>query len=254
MISFENQLILEFVNIGLFDTRTEWIHPTITCDTVELIYVLAGKVNLFEGEKTVCAKAGELLRLDPHLLHGGTQKREGHTSFYWLHFRTNDVSAWEIPKLGQAPRDTEKAMREMMHLWQTDRHLTELTLATFLLESKHANEYKSRLAYEIREYLRLHAALPLRVSDVAAHFGYSADHLSRVYRKEFGQDLKEGITRHRLALSQSLLVNTDYSIKEIALMSGFEDENAFVKFFKYHEKLTPTMYRNRFFHIHMNNK
>ena len=254
MIQIENQLTLQFVNIGLFDTAAEWIHPTIAVETVELIYVTAGEVKLFEGDRQFCAHEGELLRLDPHLLHGGYEKSEGQTSFYWLHFHTNDINAWSIPKLSRAPHNTERVMRELMHLWQSDKTLTELTLGKFLLESRNASEYKSRLAYEVREYIRVHASEALRVGDVARHFGYSSDHLSRVFRMEFGHDLKEGITRHRLSFIQSLLINTDHSIKEIAAMSGFEDENVFVKFFKYHEKITPTMYRNRFFHIHMNNK
>ena len=42
--------------------------------------------------------------------------------------------------------------------------------------------------------------------------------------------------------------------QEIALQCGFDDENKFVKFFKYHEGITPTQFRNRFFHVHMNSK
>ncbi|MDD7700214.1 MAG: helix-turn-helix domain-containing protein [Eubacteriales bacterium] len=59
--------------------------------------------------------------------------------------------------------------------------------------------------------------------------------------------------RARLSCIQGLLLNTDYSLKAISGMCGFEDENAFVKFFKYHEGLTPTKYRNRYFRTHRNN-
>ena len=254
MIEIEKSLTLHFANIGLFDTDAEWIHPTVTVDSYELIYVLAGEVRIREGERYFCVREGEWLLLEPHVEHGGYEKNTGRTSFYWLHFYTSDVAAWEIAKHAAAPHNTERALREIMHLWQSDRTLTELTLAKFLLESRTRADCRSKLAYEVREYLRVHACEDLRVGTVAKHFGYSADHLSRVYRREFGQDLKEGIVRQRLAKIESLLINTDYSIKEIADVGGFEDENAFVKFFKYHEKTTPSAYRNRFFGIHMNIK
>lgn len=255
MIEFEKRLTLNFSNIGLFDTNAEWIHPTVTIDSYELIFVLSGDVEIFEGTRRYCVHAGEMLLLEPHIEHGGCKKNTGHTSFYWLHFYTNDVFAWQIPKLARAPHNTERVLREMMHLWwQAQRELTELTLAKYLLDSCARTEYKNKLAYEVREYLRIHASAELRVSEVAKHFGYSADHLSRLYRREFGHDLKEGITRQRLAHVESLLINTDYSIKEIAALSGFADENIFVKFFKYHEGVSPKMYRNRYFEIHMNNR
>lgn len=254
MITLENGLTMQFANIGLFDTDTEWIHPTVTVDSYELIYALAGDVRIREGERYYCVHPGEMLLLAPHVEHGGFERNTGRTSFYWLHFYTSDVGAWEIPKLAVAPHNTEKALREIMHLWQTDKTLTELTLAKFLLENRQRADSRGKLAYEVREYLRVHAREALRVEGVAKRFGYSADHLSRVWRAEFGQDLKAGITKHRLAEIESLLINTDYSIKEIAALTGFEEENAFVKFFKYHEKVTPSAYRNRFFGIHMNNK
>lgn len=108
------------------------------------------------------------------------------------------------------------------------------------------------VGYELREYLRLNASRPLTVAEVAAHFGYSCDHLSRLYRREFGCDLKRGIVGARLRHIEALLLNTDYPLKTIAHMCGFGDENALVKFFGYHEGISPTSYRSRFFRVHRN--
>ena len=141
-----------------------------------------------------------------------------------------------------------------MHDAQTDRRMAEARLCLLLLQLGSGREYRNRQAYETEEYLRLHAAEPLTVAAVAARFGYSPDHLSRVYRKEFGRDLKSGIVRHRLEFMEARLANTDDTLKSLAGQCGFEDENAFVKFFRYHAGLTPTEYRNRFFRVHRNEK
>ena len=252
MITLDKGKNLQFVTIGLFDTDAEWIHPIVTVETYELIFVMAGEVSIYEGERRFTVRPGETLLLSPHVEHGGFQKSVGRTAFYWLHFHTDDIGAWGLDQQPMMSPHIEKSLREIMHLWQTEKELAELMLVKLLLESRMANEYKNKIAYEVREYLRVHAREALRVDAVARRFGYSGDHLSRIYKQEFGHDLKEGIVRQRLAYIESLLLNTEYSVKEIAHMSGFEDENIFVKFFKYHEGLTPKNYRNRFFHIHMN--
>ena len=255
MIQIDDTLDLEFAGMGLFETDAPWTHPIIAVKSYELIFALAGELRIFEEEERYRISPGELLLLSRDRLHGGYgEKNTGRTSFFWLHFHTTDITPWQIPTVQPLPADAENTFRELMHLSRTDRQVTELVLAKFLLQLRSGREYKSRLAYEVQEYLRLEANTPLTVTDVARHFGYSGDHLSRLYRKEFGCDLKSGIVQQRLLQIETLLINTDYPIREISLLCGFEDENIFVKFFKYHEKLTPTMYRNRFFRVHRNKR
>lgn len=141
-----------------------------------------------------------------------------------------------------------------MHLQETNHTLAELALAKFLLELNTQEQFGSRRAYEIMEFIRINAHRALTVTDVANRFGYSPDHLSKILKREFGYDTKTAIVKKRLDHIESLLINTDYSIKEIAEQTNFDDENKFVKFFKYHEELTPTQFRNRYFHVHMNSK
>lgn len=254
MIAVNEKKKLDFVTIGLFDTDAEWIHPTVTVETYELIYVTAGCVQMFEGDQRYTLGVGDALLLSPGIVHGGTLVSTGHTAFYWLHFYCDDVAAWGLFKQQALPPTAEKSLREIMHLNGEDRELAEVALARFLLETRTHGACKSKLAYEVREYVRIHAAKGVRVDELAERFGYSGDHLSRVYKQEFGHDLKAGITKARLLQIESLLLNTEASVKEIAETCGFADENLFLKFFKYHEKMTPREYRNRCFHIHMNNK
>lgn len=254
MIALNETKKLDFVTIGLFDTDREWIHPTVTVETYELIYVTAGEVKLYEGEKRYTLCKGDAILLSPGIEHGGFEASLERTSFYWLHFYTDDISAWVLSKCLSLPPTAERDLREIMHFAASDRELAELSLARFLLEMRASGECGNRLAHEVGEYIRIHAAENLRVESLARQFGYSGDYLSRIYKREFGHDLKEGITRGRLRYIESLLVNTDRSVKEIAVACGFSDENLFSKFFKYHTHLTPSAFRKRFFHIHMNNK
>ncbi|MGH8023900.1 MAG: helix-turn-helix domain-containing protein, partial [Limisphaerales bacterium] len=49
----------------------------------------------------------------------------------------------------------------------------------------------------------------------------------------------------RLVRARSLLAETDLSIKEIALKTGFEDELYFSRLFRQKLNVTPTQWRNR---------
>ena len=40
----------------------------------------------------------------------------------------------------------------------------------------------------------------------------------------------------------------------MAKAAGFDDYRAFLKFFRYHEGLTPTEFRNLYYNTHTNNK
>lgn len=255
MICIDNKLQLDFSNMGLFATDAPWTHPTVTIDTYEFIYVLEGEVRIREGEHLYTVSPGQGFLLIPGTEHGGFGgNNTGRTSFYWLHFYSPDIGAWNLPKQKPLSEDTEKELRALMHDAQTDRRAAELRLAALLLRIGRGPEHGSRQIHEVLEYLRLHAAEPLTVEAIAARFGYSADHLSRLWREEFGYPLKTGIVKARLAHCEALLLNTGDSVKSIAHQCGFEDENVFVKFFRYHEGLTPTGYRNRFFRIHRNEK
>ena len=243
-----------FSNMGLFESEAEWIHPVATTDTYELIFVRFGRVHIAEGEDEYLLKAGDMLLLDPHREHRGTAVSTGLTSFYWLHFYTDQIGKFPFPKHFTPTVNVERTLTELMHLQESNRTLAELTLAELLLELGQTAEYGNKRAYEIAEFIRINAHRPLTVLDVARHFGYSADHLSKILKREFGYDTKTAIIKRRAEHIESLLINTDYSVKEIALQCGFDDENKFVKFFKYHEGITPTQFRNRFFHVHMNSK
>ncbi len=254
MLILNDNLKLTFSNMGLFQADFTWKHPRITISTYELIFCLSGEIMIYEGDERYTLHEGDLLMLEPNILHGGFEESNGTTKFYWLHFYTDNIDAWNIPKLTALPGNIEKDFKEIMHYSQTHISIAEVLLAKLLLELNEKKDYKNKTAFEIKEYVRINSYKPLTVSDIASRFRYSEDHISKIFRKEFGNSLKSEITYQRLNFIESLLVNTNDSIKEIATKASFESENAFVKFFKYHEKTTPTIFRKKFFEIYMNNR
>ena len=120
-----------------------------------------------------------------------------------------------------------------------------------------APSYQSPLTKKDREvlsYIRTHLTEPLDLSGLCAALGVNRTTLALSVRKQTGLAPMQYVRRERLKLAEEALILEQKSVREIALSCGFEDENSFVKFFKYHAGTTPSHFRNKYFHVHINNK
>jgi transcriptional regulator GlxA family with amidase domain len=112
----------------------------------------------------------------------------------------------------------------------------------------------SRTAIKIEEWIRINSDRPLSVSAVAEHFGYNEDYISKLFRRESGVGLKAYIDSMRLLRIKGLLSTTAFPLQKISDECGFEDYKAFLKFFTYHEGVTPTKFRTQCYMTHDNNR
>ena len=92
----------------------------------------------------------------------------------------------------------------------------------------------------------------LQAGEVAEYFGYNVDHLSRLFRSCFGKSLKQYLIDVKLDQIKHHLLNTNHTLTQIAINTGFTDYKIFLKFFKYHEKMTPTEFRKIYFQTIVN--
>lgn len=83
----------------------------------------------------------------------------------------------------------------------------------------------------------------LDVHTLAASLHMSYGHLARVYKKYSGQTILERLSSIRLEKSCMLLVQTDYSMKEISEKLGFSNQYYFSKVFKEKHGMSPSEYR-----------
>ena len=88
---------------------------------------------------------------------------------------------------------------------------------------------------------------PITAADVGREFGYNPDYLTALFKENFGMGLKEYINAHKLRKAEEYLKGTDCPVKEIAAMLGFASANQFIKYFTYHEGVSPSRYRTAYF-------
>ena len=255
MIRFDDAFI-DFSNMGLFVGGENLIHPETANKTHELIFVVKGQVFIEENGVFHKLNPGDMICLVPGIVHKGYKKSSG-ASFFWLHFFAGNYPRFGIYKTALPDLyNCSALMKNLNHLAKTqkDKVLIESKLLSFLLETKNYGEKENKLFHDVSEYIRINVCFAPKVKDVASHFGYNADYLSRLFIKNCGFSLKKYIDRERESLISDKLLNTTMTLKEIAAECSFEDDNALIKFFTARAGCSPTAYRNKIFATHTNSK
>lgn len=85
----------------------------------------------------------------------------------------------------------------------------------------------------------------VRIADVAQAAGVHPVHLARVFRRHLGCTPGEYLRRRRLERSRTLLRETQRSLTDVALDSGFSDQSHFARAFKSETGRTPGDFRRR---------
>ncbi|MEM9887072.1 MAG: helix-turn-helix transcriptional regulator [Bacteroidota bacterium] len=108
-------------------------------------------------------------------------------------------------------------------------------------KSKYQKEY-----VEFQKLLNQHVLKSKKVKFYANQLHLSTKTLNRITKEMLGQSAKSYIDDFLIIEMKRLLMNTSYSIKEIAYESGFEESTNFVKYFKKQTGMNPSEFRKQF--------
>ncbi|MCR4952847.1 MAG: helix-turn-helix domain-containing protein [Treponema sp.] len=103
---------------------------------------------------------------------------------------------------------------------------------------------------EIRSQMYSNAALFNSVSQMAQSANVSLSHFKFLYTKHFGISCYDDLLTAKAMNAQHHLLNTDLSIKEIALLCGYQNDTSFMRSFKKRTGKTPSEFREGAVHIH----
>ena len=93
------------------------------------------------------------------------------------------------------------------------------------------------------DYIETRLDEDVALADVAKMAGISQWHFQRIFRALTGETLKTYMRSRRLAASLERLIDTELRFLDIALLAGFESQEAFTRAFKKAFGLTPQRYR-----------
>lgn len=91
----------------------------------------------------------------------------------------------------------------------------------------------------------IHQKVSSRLStrELASACGYSESQFNRIFRQIIGISPRQYIRQNQIETAKELLLQSDFSLSEIAIQAGFYDASDFGKQFRKQENLTPRQYR-----------
>lgn len=95
----------------------------------------------------------------------------------------------------------------------------------------------------IIEYIEEHLTQKLNLDTLAEAMHYSKYHLHRIFTDTVGLTIHDYIQRRRLSEAAKLLIFSEKPVLDIALLSGYESQQAFTDVFTKMYKLPPGKYR-----------
>jgi AraC-like DNA-binding protein len=102
-----------------------------------------------------------------------------------------------------------------------------------------------RLVRRIEEYVDANLDATLNIGNLALKLGVSTSHFARSFREAVGLTPHSYVMQRRLLRAQELLLNTNRSLVEIALVTGFSDQSHFSRRFHQSVGLPPRAFRAR---------
>jgi len=102
---------------------------------------------------------------------------------------------------------------------------------------------KEHLAHKLHEWLRPNLEKSVKLGDAARHFKKSPRQLIRILKETTGTGFADHLTLHRLTLARTLLMRNGHSVMEVALASGFNSREQFIRSFNKAFGWTPLQFR-----------
>jgi len=269
ILTFDTTLEFTYHWCGKFTSpNSDWIHMTRSREDYELMIVTKGTLYIADHENEYAVQKGEYLLMPPTPFQHGTKSAD--CDFYWLHFGyhkelqnhgTSDTFPDCPPELLQIPvtgplASPERILILMKQLQDSDnryknlplnRYLCSAVLAELHAQNRHRihkdNQGKEQLYADISDYISWHIQENLRISEIAARFGYNEKYLTTLFKKHAGITLKQHILQKKADMAKYALSETTQPISQIAYGLGFSDAHNFSNAFRNITGLSPSEYR-----------
>lgn len=235
--------------------------------SIEIFAVMEGSLDFFVNKEEYPLKAGEQIIINSNELHSihAVEKNKTvvlqiplkqfenyFTAQRYIRFRGQEelvdkklasllrklYHVYSERKIGYEFR-TISIFYEIMYILVKDYRVTE----TREKDIRHSRRLDA--LSKITTYMREHYREELKLSDVAATFGYSDAYLSRMFQKYAKINYKTYLQDMRMAYAYRDLLNTDHTISQIALDNGFCSSRGFSGEFQKRYGLLPSEMRKQ---------
>jgi two-component system response regulator YesN len=120
-------------------------------------------------------------------------------------------------------------------------------LTNFINRVSVTKEQKKKIKIgKVIEYINQNFTRKIKSEEVAKIGGLSTSRCLHLFKEETGMSLSEYVKKLRVDYGKYLLLNTDISIADCSIETGFFDQSHFTKTFKHVEHMTPSKFRRKY--------
>lgn len=239
--------------------------PTHMHDSVEIICLLGGTVDITIGDTKTRLVSGDIavsFPSIPHSLDFVSEDAVGLAIFFLPDaisefstlFRTK-LPECAVLRADTVPTEIKLIIRQMQKLSaQGGSPLMQGYLHLFLsymfccIELKPlTNQIQTGLAQQVLHYISEHFTEPLTQDSVARTLGISSTHLSHIFSQQLHVNFREYINALRIDRACSLLYDSNLPISQIAYLCGFGNPRTFHRAFFARCQTSPKKYRASLF-------
>jgi AraC-like DNA-binding protein/uncharacterized protein YxeA len=255
--STAKKIFFYIICTGLFIYEDSYMLKRDNYNSFLIMFIQKGKSTIFYDDKSFNAKAGDVVFLDCHKMHG--YKSDGELQSLWFHFDGNMSSEYFnliyenrgcVITLNNS-YSVQKYMYEIYNSYKAEKPINEALisayisriLSEFFTSSEQTSDNEISIIEKAINYINNHYDNTLTLKNLAQNVNLSPFYFTRFFKKETGYTPYEYIIKTRLNNAKILLKTTDLSIKEIAFKCGFTTESSFINCFKKNTLITPGHFR-----------
>lgn len=220
----------------------------------EFITVFSGEMKITVDSLIYSLKAGDSILIFPNQIHSISSEKSRHMLFI---FSPSLVKAYASKISGMIPSDNrfllDKYMIDTLDRFSDTSSVIEKKGIFYTLCAEFDNNavYKERksddknLLYKIFKFVELNYSGECSLQSLSESTGFSYSYLSRYFKKVVGISINDYINQYRISNACYLLNNTDCSILQCALDSGYKSLRSFNRNFVALLSVAPNEYRKK---------
>ncbi len=223
--------------------------------TLELIYVESGVLQVMQNGAVHLVPEGGLVVNSSYVVHGYSTPEHSRII-------VATIPLAEVPSLraqleqnrfsrGIVDAPEIKDAKRLMYIMADPSHrdnarfvgsIGEALLALLIEKiglTPNVSDAEDDLIKRMLRYIGEHAAEPLNVAGVAAHFGYSAGRFSHIFNEKVGCSLTRYVNSLRCRMAEGLLRQSAAPLTEVAALCGFSSLRTFHRVYREYAGSTP---------------
>ena len=200
-----------------------------------LILMLEGELAFMEDKRLITLRSGEYYIQKQGLLQEGLPLASP-PKYYYIEFSGSFECDGGLSLRGRFDKNRVIALADKLYGFcksgeRNDFYLSSQMMRIFA-ELEGISDTSSATSHLVKRHIESEYASDISLSSISKKFGYTEDHITRIFKKEFGTTPHAHLINVRLGHAKWLLENTDLSAGRVAGAVGYRDFSAFWRAFK----------------------